>query len=486
MGRRVGLGDGSVSSRGRGRRLWLGVVAACALTLGLLAFPALAGAVDYVTNTSTGASIVPGTTDIGNHCDDCTTTITLPFPVSIYGTSLTSVDAGSNGDLQFPATSPPFDTFTHGCTPLPVSFYEMAILAFHGDLRTDGAFGSGNAGIFTATTGTAPNRQFIIEWRTRYFVNSGTGTANFEVILNENNSAFSIIYGPSRDAGSDETSGVQQASAPGSPHTEFSCGTATLTSGLRVDYTLGPAVTTGPASNVTANSATVTGTANPNGQSTMVHFEYGTTTGYGASTPDQNIGSGTGAVDVAANLTGLAPNTTYHYRLVGTNASGTTVGADQTFTTAAAAAAGAPSGNGGGGGNGGNNVGHGGNGGQAGICGGGGGGGGGAGSGGGAAGGGGCIGFALGQSLAAGRLGAVLQVAQNGSRATGQVRIGRSTVASTSLRNLHVGRRSLNIRLNAATLRRLRRSRHPTVTLRVVLYGRNGRPLTLVRTVSLR
>src|ERR1700675_3343489 len=34
--------------------------------------------------TSGGASIVPGTTDIGNHCDDCTTTIALQFPVEFY------------------------------------------------------------------------------------------------------------------------------------------------------------------------------------------------------------------------------------------------------------------------------------------------------------------------------------------------------------------------------------------------------------------
>ena len=38
----------------------------------------------YTTATSTG-TITAGGTDIGNHCDDCTTDITLPFPVSVYG-----------------------------------------------------------------------------------------------------------------------------------------------------------------------------------------------------------------------------------------------------------------------------------------------------------------------------------------------------------------------------------------------------------------
>src|SRR6267378_921592 len=44
---------------------------------------------NYVTSTSTD-TIVPGDTDTGNHCDDCTTSITFPFPVSLYGTSFTS------------------------------------------------------------------------------------------------------------------------------------------------------------------------------------------------------------------------------------------------------------------------------------------------------------------------------------------------------------------------------------------------------------
>jgi hypothetical protein len=41
---------------------------------------------------------------------------------------------------------------------------------------------------------------------------------------------------------------------------------------------------------------------------------------------------------VTAGLTGLAPNTTYHYRLVAANSGGTSYGADLTLTTAAASA----------------------------------------------------------------------------------------------------------------------------------------------------
>ena len=39
----------------------------------------------YGITSATGQPIIPGTADIGNHCDDCTTPITLPFPVTLYG-----------------------------------------------------------------------------------------------------------------------------------------------------------------------------------------------------------------------------------------------------------------------------------------------------------------------------------------------------------------------------------------------------------------
>src|SRR5207245_2853874 len=55
------------------------------------------GAYNYVTSTTTGNTIVPGTTDTNNHCDDCTTAINFPFPVSFYGTSYNGGVVGSNG-----------------------------------------------------------------------------------------------------------------------------------------------------------------------------------------------------------------------------------------------------------------------------------------------------------------------------------------------------------------------------------------------------
>jgi hypothetical protein len=74
---------------------------------------------------------------------------------------------------------------------------------------------------------------------------------------------------------------------------------------------------------------------NPRGQSTQWHFEFGTTTAYGLNSADASAGSGQTANAVSAAISGLTPGTTYHYRLVATNTSGTVNGQDQTFTTAA-------------------------------------------------------------------------------------------------------------------------------------------------------
>src|SRR3954451_13406101 len=94
-----------------------------------------------------------------------------------------------------------------------------------------------------------------------------------------------------------------------------------------------PTATTGSAQGVTSSSATVTGSVNPNGEETTYAFQFGTTTAYGLQTSTKSAGSGNTAHDVSAALTGLRAGTTYHYRLIATNGSGTTVGGDQTFTT---------------------------------------------------------------------------------------------------------------------------------------------------------
>jgi hypothetical protein len=94
-----------------------------------------------------------------------------------------------------------------------------------------------------------------------------------------------------------------------------------------------PAVTTGEATNRAPSSITLTATVNPSGEATTVRFHYGTTDAYGTTSKTRQVRAGTTDVDVAIPVSGLAPSTTYHYRAVANNASGTVQAGDRTFTT---------------------------------------------------------------------------------------------------------------------------------------------------------
>lgn len=94
-----------------------------------------------------------------------------------------------------------------------------------------------------------------------------------------------------------------------------------------------PSATTGGAARVTPTTATLTGAVNPRGSATTYEFQYGPTRSYGVVTPAVSAGSGTATVTAVADVTGLAPNTRYHYRIVARSREGVRGGADRTFTT---------------------------------------------------------------------------------------------------------------------------------------------------------
>ncbi|HLP52901.1 MAG TPA: T9SS type A sorting domain-containing protein [Chitinophagales bacterium] len=96
-------------------------------------------------------------------------------------------------------------------------------------------------------------------------------------------------------------------------------------------------VITTPATNVVSTTATLNGSVNANGNSTVVTFEYGTTTAYGqTATATPSPVTGSSATTVSANISGLTANTLYHFRVKGVNGGGTANGSDLTFTTLAA------------------------------------------------------------------------------------------------------------------------------------------------------
>jgi hypothetical protein len=98
----------------------------------------------------------------------------------------------------------------------------------------------------------------------------------------------------------------------------------------------GPVVSTNDAVELRQKTAILTGVVDPHGKSTSYYFQYGYWTTYGntiPALPGGDVGSGTDNVYVANEIAGLEPGTTYYYRIVATNADGTTYGSDRSFKT---------------------------------------------------------------------------------------------------------------------------------------------------------
>ncbi len=95
-----------------------------------------------------------------------------------------------------------------------------------------------------------------------------------------------------------------------------------------------PTVTTGSASSIATTAGTVHADVTPHGLATTYAFQYGTSTAYGLQTTSHSAGSGTATVAVSVRIAGLTPGVRYHYRVIASNADGTSVGSDHSFRTA--------------------------------------------------------------------------------------------------------------------------------------------------------
>jgi hypothetical protein len=200
--------------------------------------------------------------DIGNHTDDGTTFISIPFSYTLYDTVYTGVNVSSNGNAQFVTTD---IAWVNVC--LPWLTHDYTVFPYWDDQRTDAqsgcsVFPGGTCGIFTSVTGSPPNRIFNIEWRTVYFSNTSQH-ANHELRLYEGQSRFDVIYGTVDQGNTSATAGVQKDDTI---FTQYFCdGSGGGATGGQ-SYTLQPCGTPTPTPTPTATptaTATATPTATP-------------------------------------------------------------------------------------------------------------------------------------------------------------------------------------------------------------------------------
>jgi hypothetical protein len=102
-------------------------------------------------------------------------------------------------------------------------------------------------------------------------------------------------------------------------------------------FTTPPVIGSSSAQFTSENSTVIEGEINAEGLQSTYDVQYGTSTAYGSSTPGPTaLAPFTSAQGTITALTGLAPGTTYHYRIVASNGAGTGYGPDATFTTTGA------------------------------------------------------------------------------------------------------------------------------------------------------
>lgn len=163
--------------------------------------------------------------------DDASGVVNVPFPAYLYGTGYKQLNVSTNGHLSFTA---PATSFTNG--PIPSTTPpNAAIYAFWDDLNIDA-----DAGIYTKTVGTSPNRSFILEWRNAQILASENARIDAEIMLHEKGDITlayrNIDAAVPAEQGLSATVGIENGT--GTDGLQYSNGAAVLSNEKSVRYTL--------------------------------------------------------------------------------------------------------------------------------------------------------------------------------------------------------------------------------------------------------
>ena len=281
----------------------------------------------YVTDIALGAATPPAISNVqATNIGPTAATITW------------NTDQNSDSQVEYGLTS------TYGwSTPVDstqVTSHSVALTGlspntlYHYRVKSSNANGSSTSGDYTFTTSSGvpvianvqtsniTNNSATITWTTNI---ASSSTVNY---------GLTSSYGSQRTDSSQVTShSITLTGLSAKTTYHYQCvstnayGTATST-----DYTFTtngpPVISNVQSTGVTASTATITWTTDVASDSTV---NYGTTTSYGSQQTNASQ-----VTSHSISLSGLTPQTTYHYQCVSTNAYGTATSADYTFTTSAA------------------------------------------------------------------------------------------------------------------------------------------------------
>jgi len=304
-------------------------------------FTTLASPPSATTNAATGVGSTAVTLNGSVNANGVSTAVTFQYGATTsYGTTVTAGQSPVTGSL---ATA--VSVALSGLTPSTT--YHYRVVGVNGGGTTNGS------DLTFTTSGAAPT----VATGTKYDVSSTGATVSGTVNANNANTADSVRYGTTASYGT--TVVATPATATGTSATSISAILGGLTPNTTYHYqvkavnatgtsygddstfttsAIVPTATTGAASSITGTGAAIAGAVNANNANTTDSVSYGLTTSYGTTVvASPATSTGIGATSIGATLSGLTPNTTYHYQVKAVNVAGASYGADQTFTTSAIA-----------------------------------------------------------------------------------------------------------------------------------------------------
>ncbi|MGW6685210.1 S8 family serine peptidase [Streptomyces sp. NPDC054961] len=185
----------------------------------------------YACATASGDPYRAGDRQLALTGDNTTERVDLPFPLPLYGKTYGQAWIGTNGTVSFGGnnTADVNGDIPSSATP------NAALYPFWDDLVV-GAAGSGS-GVFTAVTGTAPHRQYVIEWREVSHWSAQADRFSFSAAIGEDGTvrySYKGTGGTGIKGGSTATVGVENATGTGAYRYSFN--TAVITDGLSIAF----------------------------------------------------------------------------------------------------------------------------------------------------------------------------------------------------------------------------------------------------------
>ncbi|MGW1086302.1 S8 family serine peptidase [Streptomyces sp. NPDC002596] len=131
-------------------------------------------------------SWISGSSKVALSGDEDAKTITLPFPVKLYGVSYSSASVTTNGLINF--LEPRLGDYDNVALP-SADKPNGTVAAFWDDLVLDK-----KSGVQTATTGTTGSRTFTVVWNNAAFAGNTSARVSFEAVFDEATGSVTLQY----------------------------------------------------------------------------------------------------------------------------------------------------------------------------------------------------------------------------------------------------------------------------------------------------